>query len=493
VQTHRTIEIGKIIRNAAVFNFKNWVQSFSSRRGRMKGLLVKAKAFFIHPFLILLLFLSGCSDLPFLRASATPTSSLPKPTLTQEATATAEASQTPAGAPPGPVTLSIWLPPQFDPASGTPAGELLQARLDEFVKRRPGVRLEVRIKALEGPGGMLESLSTASAAAPQAIPDLIALPRPILEAAALKGLLHPYDGLTTTLDNTDWYNYARQLARLQNSTFGIPFAGDALILAYRPQVVTEPPRDWNAVLQAPGMLVFPAADPQALCTLAFYQAAGGEVQDDQGRPSLDAPTLARVFDFYQELARANILPASLNQIDADSVAWAAFQEGQPALALTWFSRVAGLEIGLPPTRTLSTPAVLLTPDAGGMAAAPIPTPDGVRYTLATGWVWALSSHYPERQALAVQLAEFLTQSSFLAEWTLAAGFLPPRSSALEAWAGSPAQALAGQIVISSHLYPSSDVLSSLAQPLREAVAGILQGTGDPVALAQEVVDRLANP
>ena len=65
----------------------------------------------------------------------------------------------------GGVTLRVWLPAEFDPSSATPAGDLLKARLDEFATQNPGVRIDVRIKAIQGPGGLLESLVTASAAA----------------------------------------------------------------------------------------------------------------------------------------------------------------------------------------------------------------------------------------------------------------------------------------------------------------------------------------
>ena len=48
-------------------------------------------------------------------------------------------------------------------------------------------RVEVRLKEAAGTGGLLKSLSAASAAAPLAMPAVVALSRPDLEAAALKG------------------------------------------------------------------------------------------------------------------------------------------------------------------------------------------------------------------------------------------------------------------------------------------------------------------
>jgi maltose-binding protein MalE len=148
--------------------------------------------------------------------------------------------------------LQIWLPPEFDPGSGTPAGDVLQAHLDEFARRRAGVRIEVRVKAVDMPGGLLDALTSASAAAPLILPDLIALPRSSLEAAALKGLLHPYEGLSTALEHPDWYEYARKRVRIQASTYGLPFAGDARVLVYRPEAVAAPPTDWQDMLELTG-------------------------------------------------------------------------------------------------------------------------------------------------------------------------------------------------------------------------------------------------
>ena len=375
---------------------------------------------------------------------------------------------------PGPVTLRLWLPPQFDPQGGTPGGDLLRARLAEFSARRPSVRVEVRIKAADGPGDLLEALTTASAAAPLALPDLVALPRPTLEAAALKGLLRPYDEFTQEMDGKDWYDYARQLARLQNSTFGVPFAGDALLMVYRPQVVAQPPADLASALQVAGPLAFPAADPQAIFTLALYQAAGGAIQDDQERPFLAADTLATTLAFFKEAENSKLLPFWLTQFQNDEQAWGAFRSSQADMVITWASRYLN-----------DLPA-----DA---AAAPIPTPSGKPYTLATGWVWALASSNPDHQALSVELADFLTESAFLAEWTSATGYLPTRPSALARWKTPSMQPIASRIMLSAQLYPPADVLTSLGPSLEKATTQVLKLQSEPQAAAQEAAKSLASP
>ena len=376
--------------------------------------------------------------------------------------------------PPGPQVLSIWLPPEFDPGSGTPAGDLLQAHLDEFTRRRAGVRIEVRVKALEGPGGLLDALSSASAAAPLILPDLIALPRPMLETATLKGLLHPYDGLIATLDQPDWYEYARQLGRIQSSTYGLPFAGDARVLVYRSDVLPEPPQDWPAVLELPGPLIFPAASSKALFTLAQYQSAGGAVQDEQGRPSLDVDALEDVLTFYRQAQERGGMPFWLTQYETDEQTWEAYRTNQSDLVETILSHYLS---SAEPASQLSL----------------VFTQHGEPFSLATGWVWALAAGQSDHLDDAAALAEYLVNPQFLARWNEAAGFLPTRISALAAWDDVELAAILEQVALSSSLEPSTDVMLEIGPAFQLATLQILKEQADPRTAAQAAVDSLGPP
>ena len=425
-------------------------------------------------FLLFTLLVVGCNkvqrsgETPVLSSTASPaiaTSAItPRPTIA------------PINTPAGPMILRLWVPPQFDPATSSPAGTLLQSRLDQFIALHPDVKIEVRVKAEEGPGGLLEALSTAGAAAPLVLPDVVALPRPLLEAAALKGLIHPFSDQPSILDDPDWYAYARELGRLQNSTFGLPFAGNALVLVYRPGVVTQPPLNWASLLNASGPLIFPAADPMALFTLALYQSAAGPVQDENGRPVFDVNVLSQVLTFYQESAQAGLMPYTLTQYDTDMQIWTAYQADQATMAITWMSQL------LLSTSSISTSRAVL-----------LPTANGTPFTLATGWMWALAGTLPDRQAIGAQLAEYLSTGDFLAEWSMAIGYLPPRASSTAAWADMGLKSLATQIGQSARSVPSSDVLSSLGGPLSKAVIQVLKQQKDPLTAAQEAENRLSNP
>ncbi len=413
------------------------------------------------------LFITGCSNLAFPGISPTP-----EVTLTQSPTIQPmpEATEPPSG----PVVLRLWLPPQFDLNGENPGADLLRKRLEEYLSKRPDVRLEVRVKATGGPGGVIDSLITSTAAAPLALPDIVLLSREQLETAALKGLLFTDNNIANNLAQDDWYPYARQLTQIQSSTFGIPFAAEALIRLYRPSGVEEPPQDWAGVIASAQAMIFPAADPLAFFTLSEYLSAGGRVEDAEGRPILEVNALRNVLAFYQEAETAGVMPLWLTQLASDDDAWQAYMEGRAHILITWTSRYLG---ELP----------------GDTAALSLPTESGEPFTLVKGWIWSLANPNTNHHALSVDLISFLTESDFLAEYTQTMGYLPPRSSALARWSNPTLRDLAGDVIRSAQVIPSNDVLVTLGPALQIAVINVLKQQTDPLSAAQEAINSLSVP
>ena len=419
--------------------------------------------------------LAGCTGL----GAETPTLTQPAPSVTATPTGSPEGTGSPTltAAPKTPRTLLIWLPPQFDPSTGTPAAEKLRARLDAFQTANPDYKVEVRIKAASGLGGLLDALSITSAAAPGALPALIALPRSDLENAALKGLVFPLDGLTNEVDDPDWYAYARQLALIQGSAYGLPFAGDVLLLLYRSQQIPNPPTDWPSILHGALPLAFPAADPQANLTLLLYLSAGGQVKDSQGRPTLQADILARVLTLYADGVKQGSLPAWLAPYQTDAQAWQAYRDQRAQWLVTWSSRL----LAESPAET----AVVGLPSLGTAGSQPL--------TLATGWMWALSEPNNDLRPAAVKLAEDLSSSEFMSQWTAAAGYLPTRPTALAAWSNQALKAALSPIVLAAQARPAGDLLASLGPILLDATQQVIKQGADPTQTAQAAAERLAAP
>jgi len=277
-----------------------------------------------------LLTLSGCAEVNQIAAEF----GLPPILVERTVAPSGEAVLTPAGTsepesltketptPIPPQVLTVWVPPEFDPEGGTEAGRLLGERLKAFSAQNPDVEsVEVRVKADVGASSLLASLTAANAAAPGAAPSLIALRRADLETAALKGFIYPMDGLTMSIDDADWYAYAREMALIQGSVYGLPFAGDALLLVYRPAYFSDVPNTWDEIVGTGKPLLFPAADPQAFLTLALYRSANGSITDSQNRPALDAEVLTDVLRVYQQGSQSGAFPVWLSEYQTDSQAW----------------------------------------------------------------------------------------------------------------------------------------------------------------------------
>jgi multiple sugar transport system substrate-binding protein len=418
-------------------------------------------------FLTLAIFLSlltGCANISALLSTPEPAT---VPPSTSTPTATSTATITPTVTPGGPHTLRLWVPPQFDPAADTPAGLLFQKRLDEFVARRPGLQIEVRVKAESGTSDLLNALTDTRSAAPSIMPDLVALSRADLESATAKGLLHPLDGLTTLPDDPDWYPYAQEMAHIQNTTYGVPFAGDVLALVgYRYPM----PAVWSD-LKKDTLFIFPAADPRALFTLSLYLSGGGTLQDNQGHLALDENIIGQVLSLYQPFVENGLLPPNIVDYQDDEQAWNAFREQRGNLVVSWTSRFLK-EQTLP------------------LALAPLPGLDAGQYTLATGWSWALAGSNADNQSLAVELAEFLSDSQFLAEWTQAVGYLPTRPTALSSWSDARTQTILSQAAESAKLVPGEDLLVTVGPLFSEATLAVIKGEQLPTEAAQSIVAQL---
>jgi len=389
-------------------------------------------------YLLILAALVGCANIASLLSTPTPasvsqTTSTPQPipVATQTVLPVTETR-----------VLHVWLPPRFDPNADTASANLLKQRLSNFESAHPGLEIEVRIKAETGETSLLNSLSITSAAAPTALPDLVALSRPDLEAAALKGLLHPVDGLSTVLHDPNWYAYARELGHIQNIGYGLPFAVDALVMVHRPGLEIN---TWDNIFSSKESLVFPAGDPQALVALSLYVSAGGKLVNEQGLPTLDEEPLTQTLTLIQNgLEEQAFLPAMINY-ETDTQAFQAYRDERANIVIGWAVNYHQVDDGI---------------------MQPIPSFNNTPHTFATGWIWALAGSDPENQQVATELAEYLIADQFVGNWLENTGYLPTRLSQ---------DSEVNAILEAAHALPSNDVLLVLGPIMNQALIRVLNG------------------
>lgn len=417
-------------------------------------------------FLLMIIGLSGCqkiiSQIPFL--NRTPGSE-PTVSPTIEPSSEPMLPQIPSAVPDLTNKLTIWLPPQFDPDNGTPAGELLKAQLEKFVEENPGTAVNVRIKAATGSGGLLDSLSTASAAAPAVLPGIILLSRSDLETAASNGLLLPIEPRDLVLDEADLFNYAWDMAQTKSARYGIPFAGDVLVMAYKPLQIGYPPKLWQDIIQQQSILAFPAADPKGLIPITLYLEAGGNFGGNEPDVTLQEVPLQRSLQLIADCATGNIFPYWLTEFTTFDQSWQSLQDSSASYAIIWASQY------------LNNP-----PDNITITSLPSSNNEP-SITLADGWVLAFPQTSPERYQSHLSLAKYLIEPEFQKTWSESAGVLPVTKSALSGWTDSN---LAGTMLPSAEsarLLPSTDTIhitgglfSSAAQELIRKQVSYIQAS-----------------
>lgn len=409
------------------------------------------------------LLLSACA------ASPTATPATPTASPTASPTAAAVAPTAPALA----TTLQLWLPPQFAPDEAVSGGNTLAAQLAQFEALNPELHVQVRLKAADGPAGLLESLLTAYNVAPEALPDMVALSQADLAQAALAGVILPLDDLVAPETLADYYPFAQALSQVDGKTAGLPFAADARLLVYNTDVYTTAPLRWAEVVT--GTLIFPGAEPAALTLLTEYLASGGVLTDSAGQPQLEPDRLRAALTTLQNLQFANVLPVSTLTYADPAATWQVFRERRATLALTsaqWYL--------LERSRVIASAAILP------------PTQNGRPFTLASGWSWTIINTGKD-PARAASLLNWLSEPARLAEWSQAARVLPTRASALAEWGDTPVAALAAEVLPRAQLQPARPLLDVVGPPIQKALQDVLNQRATPADAAAAASQALRIP
>ena len=406
---------------------------------------------------IVILFLVGCAPLAPLLSTPTPApvaESTPTPQVTPTSTPSSQVD---------PNVLRIWLPPQFDPSAETASAGLLNQRLKDFESDHPGLTIDVRIK-----NNIVDFLTTTYRAAPDAMPDLVALSYNQMQTAASDGFLHPLDGLTDIMQDSDWYVSARELSSVQNVGYGIPFAIDAQVMVYRPSVFDDPPSNWEAILSSGAQLAFPASDLLHYFPLSLYLSAGGQLKDADGAINLDEEILASVLSVYQQAYEAGLIPINIRDFQTDLDVLGTYRGGETDLVFVWASSDLGINSG--------NYATLL-----GL--------DDTPYSVSKGWAWVFAGVNADNQSLAIELASYLVESEYLSKWTKAAGYLPTRPLALESWENESVKNSMDDVLLAAHPAPAPDVMSVFGPLMQEALIRIFDGE-QAEAVARSVIENL---
>jgi ABC-type glycerol-3-phosphate transport system substrate-binding protein len=430
----------------------------------------------VLPLLVVFL-LAGCQLQDQFNAAMSrlaATQSVTGPTLeateaaTSEATIIATAAQTATAV--ANSTLVLWVPPQFDPNGETPTGKLFNQRLRQFEASFPEYTVEVRLKSENGRGGLLDSLSNASLAAPATLPSLVLLQYRDLESASLKGLIVPLDENTLNVIGQNWLPYAGQLSEIQHNLFGVPFAGDALALVYRPAQTPYPPSTWQELSTQNLPILFPAADPDTLVVINIYQTAGGSLTDENGEPHLDTDPLLKTFSYFSNGAQSGAFPIWDTQLADFSSSWSLYQQQSSGYAIAWASQY--LQGQLPGNELTSLPEI-----------------NGQKITYAQGWLWAIPQGSSQSLEGARHLLDYLSAPEFVDQIDQLAGYLPVYQSGLDAQTNPDLKATLSDLMNSAQPLPAGSTINSISPIMESSTLQIIKQQIDYIQAANAAANQ----
>jgi multiple sugar transport system substrate-binding protein len=387
--------------------------------------------------------------------------------------ATMTPTKTPHQSHNGSQSITIWVPPLL--AAGTPAGSLLDEHLTAFEDKYPLVELQIRVKEENGPSGILETLSSASLVAPSTLPEIVLLDPTDLNAAALKNLIDPFDGIIPTPNTPDWYPFAIEAAYVDSIFYGLPFLSEAEAFAYRKEAFEVEPKDWADLLDSAEPILFPLGDQNSKFTLIQYISSGGKLVDDTGNRTVNTAVLADLLAFYLSIKETGQLPLYALQLQSAQDTWYALTEGN--------SNAAVIPV-----------EVLLDALAGtSFSVAPWPTQDGTGVTPTRTLTWALVSKDGGHSDAVSQILQWLIEPAFLGKISQTLGMIPVTQDALQEWSDAEASATLSLLIQAAVAEPDLEEVATFGSPLWNAVEDVLNERVTPETAAENVSNQITSP
>ncbi len=410
--------------------------------------------------------------------SSQPAGPLPSPTIQTLPTVTPTLQAVIVTAKPiGFASPLVWWTPEDhapQPFANSPAARLLEKQVQAYTRLPNGQEVQVILKRPFGKGGILDFLRTASVAAPSVLPDLVTIHSDELAIAARAGILQPLNSLIPSELQSELFTFARQAGQVDGVLYGLLWDADIEHVAYDTRIITSPPKTWDQLLASQATFAIPGAGVEGRVNDSFliqYIGAGGHIEQGASA-SIDDVALRRVLDFLATGRKSGRIPDLVLSLPDLAACWAALTAGDVQMAQVRASQYLNARA-----------------QADWVGYAATPTWDGRLATIGQGWMLAIVTREPARQAQAAGLIAWLLHPERAGEWTRASGRLPTRPAALAQWDDQDPYVLFVRQQLEIALpRPHNEQFAAISRALQWAERQVLSGSASP---EQAVTDVLA--
>ncbi len=355
------------------------------------------------PFLLALLLCVGCAAQPAAAPIADAMTS-PTPTL---AVVTAEPVSTPTPTARPNLRLRFWLPDELAGLDDPDAGDVLAQQISAFRAAYPQIEIELRLRATEGTGGLLEALRAASAVAPGTLPDITLLRYDDFRAAVASSLLQPLDLRQLVVDAGDYHPAVAATGQIDDQWWGVPAAIEVLHVVYSD---AQPPiASWrfDDLLAEETPLLFPAASVSGLSPVLLHQyvTAGGAAAVNGSGLRIDENALRAVLGFYERAADVGLITPAVLEYDAPS-------------------RYPDAIAGSVPVVVTSSMYMRAVSQGLTLNRGYLPTLTGQPSTVLDGWIWVITATSTDRQTAALRFLNWMVDTDRQSAYANAIHMLP---------------------------------------------------------------------
>lgn len=427
--------------------------------------------------LMLLILLAGCGGNNESSSEPTTTRAAPSPTFTPLPVALNTPLPTDEATPPEMVSLRIWWPEPLAPLDQPEVTELLNQLISDFAADQEGrVDIDFRLKGYGEVGGVMATLRSAAAVAPNALPDLTLVRREDLILAAQSELIYPLEGLISSAIIGDLYDSALALGTVNEQVYGLPLTLDVLQLAY------YPPRDdgwsFDDMLSRERQLVFPAGRVSGINSTFFlqYLDAGGSPPDSDGTLRFNEDALLEVLRFYEAAHNQGV-------VSPDVLEYTTIND-----------YLADLTVGDIDTAVVNSNTYFdMRSNGRDLLAAPIPTASGEPITLVNGWLWVMSTEDSDRQMLVREFLTWMMETDNQRDYAEIVRMLPSQRTALQDADNEAIDvALMDAMLMNAQIPQPENAGAALVRAMQNALTSVITGERSAEAATQIVVDLTGN-
>lgn len=378
--------------------------------------------------------------------------------------------------------LKVWLPA---PLISDESGNAYQLLIEHSAKFAASNNIEAtyRIKDVGKVGGIVASIRAGKEVAPAALPDVALIRRRDFGPALASEYLQSLESLFSSSllnDLDDSVEFGQLPLESGLSLYGLPYFFDLLLSVYtQPQGAERNSLSFEDMISGQVTFLFPAARTNGLNQTFYlqYLAAGG-MTPDEGLMSVNQSALQTVLEFYDVLAKSDLITADVLTYQSPAAYAADFANhlDRPQLAIF----------------NASDYLAMIDQQVSSVVAAQIPTADANGSSILTGWLWVIVTPDLGRQALVARFLEWMMEPAFHAAFARALYHLPTQPDILDQSLPPAADSQFFSELLQSAALPLPEGEAGTAPRLmQEALVHVLHGDVSAAEATRQVLEQLA--